>query len=121
MPQFQPTIFPDIRGPFSGNVDQTINPWTWFFRGISQFGLININLGQSGDPDLEQTVLDEVGSYGRQIGQISDALDVLIRRVPREGLSENELDALDAFRAQVDAVNRKKRRRERQKLLPPRG
>jgi hypothetical protein len=44
MPQFQPTMFPDIRGPFSGNVDQTINPWTWFFRGVTQFGLININL-----------------------------------------------------------------------------
>jgi len=69
MPQFQPTIFPDFRFPLSGNVDQTINPWTWFFRGINQFGLININLGSSADPDLEQQILEDVGSYGRQIGR----------------------------------------------------
>jgi hypothetical protein len=62
MPQFQPTIFPDFRFPLSGNVNQTINPWTWFFRGISQFGLVNINLGSSADPDLEQQILDDVAA-----------------------------------------------------------
>ena len=62
MPQFQPTIFPDFRFPLSGNVDQTINPWTRFFRGISQFGLVNINLGSSADPDLEQQILDDVAA-----------------------------------------------------------
>jgi len=62
MPQFQPTIFPDFRFPLSSNVDQTINPWTWFFRGISQFGLVNINLGSSVDPDLEQQILDDVAA-----------------------------------------------------------
>ena len=116
MPQFQPTIFPDMRGPFSGNVDQTINPWTWFFRGVSQFGLININLGKSADPDLEQTVLDEVGSYGRQIGQISDALDVLLRHVPLENLSKHERDALTDFRLQLEQVNRLKEKRGQKKL-----
>ena len=116
MPQFQPTVFPDIRLPLSGNVDQTINPWTWFFRGITQFGLININLGQSSDPDLEQSVLNEVGSYGRQIGQISDALDVLLRHVPLENLSKHERGALTDFRLQLDTVNRLKEKRGQKKL-----
>ena len=115
MPQFQPTLFPNFRLPLSGNVDQTINPWTWFFRGITQFGFININLGQSADPDLEQEILDDVGSYGRQIGQISDALDVLLRHVRPEGLSQHDRDALTDFRLQLEEVNRlKEKRRERQ-------
>ena len=116
MPQFQPTVFPEFRLPLSGNVDQTINPWTWFFRGISQFGLININLGQSSDPDLERDILDEVGSYGRQIGQISDALDVLLRHVSLENLSKRDRDALTDFRLQLEQVNRLKEKRGRKRL-----
>ena len=116
MPQFQPTLFPEFRLPLSGNVDQTINPWTWFFRGISQFGLININLGQSSDPDLEQSILDEVGSYGRQIGQISDALDVLLRHVPLADLKKRDRDALTDFRLQLEQVNRLKEKREKKRL-----
>jgi len=39
--------------PLSGNVDQVIDPWTFMLRMVgSQFGLININLGKSSDPDL---------------------------------------------------------------------
>jgi hypothetical protein len=110
-------MFSNLNLPFSGNVDQTINPWTWFFRGVTQFGLININLGQSADPGLEQDILDEVGSYGGQIGQVSDALDVLLRHVPLENLSKHERDALTDFRLQLEQVNRLKEKR-RQKKLP---
>jgi hypothetical protein len=116
MAQFQPKMFPDFRLPLSGNVDQTINPWTWFFRGPAQFGLINVNLGQSADPDLEQDILDGVGTYGRQIGQISDALDVLLRHVPLENLSKHERDALTDFRLQLEQVNRLKEKRGQKKL-----
>jgi hypothetical protein len=105
MPQFQPTIFPDFRFPLSGNVDQTINPWTWFFRGISQFGLININLGSSADPNLEQQILDDVGSYGRQIGQISDALYVLFAHKSLDKFDPDERKAIAAFQRQVESVN----------------
>jgi len=45
---------PDVRLPFSGNVTQSINPWSWSFSPTgSQFGLINVNLGQSSDPGAE--------------------------------------------------------------------
>ena len=56
----------------------------------AQFGLINVNLGQTPRPDIEQKVLDEVGSYGRQLGRIGDALEVLIDHVPLDGLSQDE-------------------------------
>jgi hypothetical protein len=63
-----------------------------------------------------QCVLDEVGSYGRQIGQISDALDVLLRHVPLENLNKHDRDALTDFRLQIDQVNRLKEKRGRKQL-----
>ena len=51
----------------------------------AQFGLVNVNLGQTPRPDIEQKVLDEVGSYGRQLGRIGDALELsaLVHERPR--------------------------------------
>ena len=103
---------PDFRLPLSGNVTQTINPWTWFFNPVgNQVSLVSVNLGSSGDPDTEQQILDDVGSYGRQIGRIGDALRVLIAHVPLENLSDHERAAIDALAAQLDAVDKTKAKR----------
>ena len=57
---------PIFRLPLSGNVTQTINPWTWFFNPVgSQVGLVNIELGQSAKPAVEEEVLTDVASYGK--------------------------------------------------------
>ncbi len=55
---------------------QAINPW---FAGSSgdQFGLININLGH-GNEATERDILHKVGSYGKQLGHLADALEVVI-------------------------------------------
>ena len=55
---------------------QAINPWSFYNQG-AQIGLVNVNLGQTPRPDIEQKILDDVGSYGRQLGRIGDALDIL--------------------------------------------
>src|SRR5712691_8518093 len=48
---------PAFRLPLSGNVTQSINPWTWFFNPVgSQVGLVNIELGQSSNPAVEEEV-----------------------------------------------------------------
>ncbi len=47
--------------------------WREFFRPTFYFGC-NVN-----DVDTEHEVLDDVGSYGKQINRILDALEVLIR------------------------------------------
>jgi hypothetical protein len=86
---------------------QAINPWTFYQQG-AQFGLINIDLGQTAHPEVEQTILDDVGSYGRQLGRIGDALEVLLKHVKLEGLTQNEQDALDALRGQLAAVRQAK-------------
>ena len=46
---------------------QQIDPWKFYQQG-AQFGFINIDLGNTQHPELEQKILDEVGSYGRQLG-----------------------------------------------------
>lgn len=51
--------------PFSGSVQQRIDPSTdWFFAGIP---------AQAGDGKVEQQIFD-VASYGRQLGWISEIL-----------------------------------------------
>ena len=90
---------------------QAINPWTFMNQG-AQLGFVNINLGQTPHPEIEQKLLDEVGSYGRQLGRIGDALEVLIDHVDRKRLSKAETDALAILKGQLAEV-RKVKARER--------
>ena len=102
---------PDFRLPFSGNVTQAINPWQWMLSAVgSQFGLVNINLGKSADPAVEQRILEDVGTYGRQIGRLGDALRVLIDRLPPDAREE---PAIKAVLRQLDDVEEIKHRRHR--------
>ena len=86
---------------------QTINPWTWNLGG-AQFGLFNIDLGQSSDPALERQILDDVGSYGRQIGQIGDALGVVLKHVDLGALTAEESQAIDLLKGQLAAITQLK-------------
>ena len=67
MPDFQLSLAPS-------RLSQEIKPWS---RSLGS--LFTVDLGNAGDVDLERRLLTEVGSYGRQIGQIGDALGVLSR------------------------------------------
>jgi hypothetical protein len=100
--------------PLSGNVTQSINPWTWFFNPVgSQIGLVNIELGQSSNPAVEEQVLTDVASYGKQLGRIEDALVVLFAHFrPDRELNADEEAAISAFKelvADVAAVKAKHR------------
>jgi hypothetical protein len=74
--------------PFSGGVAQNILPWNWFanFTG-NRFSWFTVNLGRSSAPEVEADILENVGSYGRQLGRIGDVLEVLVARLPRETLN----------------------------------
>lgn len=87
---------------------QAINPVSISQRG-GQFGLINIDLGQTPAPLTERTILEEVGSYGRQLGRIGDALEVLVRHFGRQGLGEAENDALDIVLGQLAEIRQIKK------------
>ncbi len=70
---------------------QAINP---FVAGSSgdQFGLINIELGH-GDQNTERDILAQVGSYGRQLGHLGEALEVVISVLHR--IAPEKMAALD--------------------------
>jgi hypothetical protein len=97
---------PVFRLPLSGNVTQSINPWTWLFNPMgSQVGLINIALGKSSDPDVEEEILSDVASYGKQLGRIEDALLVLLDHFrPERRLTNEEENAISDLRTLVQQV-----------------
>jgi hypothetical protein len=99
--QFQLSIAPE-------KLWQAINPWTFYQQG-AQFGFVNIDLGQTANPEVEQAVLDKVGSYGRQLGHMGEALEVLLNHVKLEDLTAAERDAIAVFRGDLAKVRQIKR------------
>ncbi len=93
-------------------LDQTINPWTW---NIGSMSLFSVNLGESSDADLERRMLDQVGSYGRQIGQIGDALKTLIDHLEAEHPGLKDDKAVKKFKAQIALVDTLKDARRQEK------
>jgi hypothetical protein len=101
--------------PLSGNVTQSILPWTWLFNPTgNQVGLINIDLGASSAPAVEEDVLKKVGSYGKQLGKIEDALKVLLDTyTPSRPLTAAEETAIEDVRALIHKVDAIKQRHGR--------
>src|ERR1700720_3576755 len=97
---------PVFRLPLSGNVTQSINPWPGLFNPVgSQIGLVNIELEQSSNPAIEEEVLTDVASYGKQFGRIEDALAVLLAHFqPERTLTAEEDAAIGAFKAIVEEI-----------------
>lgn len=93
-----------FRMPLSGDVMQSINPWKWVWDG-NQIGNVTVNLGLSRDPKMEQDILQQVGSYGRQIGQITDAMKVLVKRLDHSALTPEEKRAIELFEVQAEMVD----------------
>lgn len=96
MPDFNVSLAPS-------QLTQTINPWTF-----SLGSLFTINLGQSSDPALENQILEEVGSYGRQIGQIGDVMKLLLPLIDQSKLSEAQKKAIWKLEDQLDRIDRLK-------------
>jgi hypothetical protein len=90
---------------------QAINPWSFYNQG-AQLGFVNINLGQTAHPEIEQKVLEDVGSYGKQLGRIGDALEVLIDHAALKDLRREEADALDILKGQLAEIRKVKRREQ---------
>lgn len=103
---------PTFKLPLSGDVSQNINPMTWWNSPIgSQFGLININLGRSTEPKVEEDLMSDFGSYGRQIGRIADAVAVLARHFEKEmRQTEEGRKAFDGLMELTEAIAEAKKR-----------
>lgn len=87
-----------------GQLNQPILP-NW------SFNLFNVNLGASSNAALEQAALRKVGSYGKQIGHLAEALEVVITRLrllESDGLTQADKDCLAVFLGDVAAVRKLK-------------
>ena len=91
------------------NLWQAINPWSFAFTG-DQVGLVNISIGETRHPEVEREILDEVGSYGRQLGHIGSALEVLIDHFDQSTLGQPEKDALAILKGELAEIRQVKQR-----------
>src|SRR5450759_3298934 len=84
--------------PLSGDVSQIINPWTIWLKSLNQqLGFININNINSGDSEIERKIVEDVASYGRQLGWIMEVLDLVVSRSKFNNLTEEERASLHQF------------------------
>ncbi len=90
-------FFGSIKFPLSGDVTQAINPWSWWLKSMGQFGFIYINQMESSDSELERTILENVAGYGKQLGRIVEALNVLVEYSDGTGLTEEDRKVLKDF------------------------
>ncbi len=101
--------------PLSGDVTQWINPITSWWSGNQ----ISINLGESGSPETEAEILRRVGTYGLQLGQITDAVVVLLRHLPhRANLTTEESKVLEVFEKMADDIADIKEKHKLQAVRP---
>jgi len=94
MPDFKLALAPN-------QLTQTINPWSWTFGNVSLF---SVNLGQSGDPDFEARVLERVGSYGRQLGRLGEAMAVVLDHLEAQDPALREAKPVRALRRQLEEI-----------------
>ena len=111
---------PVFKLPLSGDVVQSIYP-SFFSPTGGQFGLVNITVGQSSAPDVEKDVLSDVAGYGKQIGQIADALLAVVEHLelrPDHALADDP--AIAAFKELMHSVAKVKERHGRKACRPKR-
>ncbi len=99
--------------PFSGDVPvtQAINPWEFWIKSFSsQMGLININNVSSSDRNIEKEVIENVASYGRQLGRVNDLLETIIDNPGLKDLSSRQQRSIEEFREMVDQIKQVKQK-----------
>ena len=94
------------RQPLSGDVWQAINPWSWWLESTGQqVGFINIYQTEAGDPDQEREIVENVASYGKQLGRIIDALTLVLRHESFSSLEPDEELAKRRFLEMTDEIS----------------
>ena len=75
-----------------------------------QFSLFSVDLGHSSDPDTERAMIDEIGSYGKQLGHLAEALEVVIDELGLmdRPMEQHKRDALRVFLGDVASARRLK-------------
>src|SRR4029450_10772639 len=94
---------PDVSWPWTWPLGGDVTQWirtTWIKSLSDQTGFININKVRAGDPEVERRIIEDVASYGRQLGRIMEALAVVTGPLglgERTDLTADERHALQDF------------------------
>ena len=100
-------------GMFALDTIGNYNPVTsWLSGAMSQIGFINIGNMSSGDRDLEKSIIREVGSYGRQLGRITEALQAVCSHLDRTDWTSDEQQAVKDFTCMADEIKAHKRKHQ---------
>ena len=73
----------------------------WKNNGTQQFGLFNISAQASNGTDVEREIVENVATYGRQLGRMSDVVEILLRNSNAEQWRGDDAKALDDFRSML--------------------
>jgi hypothetical protein len=103
--------------PLSGNIVQWITPVTSFMSGNQITA--NINIGESSAPEVEAEILDRVGTYGRQLGQLFDVVITLLEHLPDDAtLTPDDRKAIASFKMMADDIANIKEKHKRPARRP---
>ncbi|MBP1750161.1 MAG: hypothetical protein H6Q52_2700 [Deltaproteobacteria bacterium] len=99
--------------PLSGDVSQMFKLWAKYLS--QQTGFINVNNVVSTNPEIEKSIIEEGASYGKQLGFISEALAMVIRKLELDklptDLSEEDRKIVVRFTDMMDNIQRIKKER----------
>ncbi|WP_407175565.1 hypothetical protein [Bradyrhizobium sp. STM 3562] len=85
----------DANVPFSGAVSQCFRYWQSVVSTLNgQLGLINVNVVKASDPAVEEKILTNVASYGKQLGRLQDGLIVMLNHLELGELEDHEVRAI---------------------------
>ncbi len=87
-------LAPQFHFPFSGAVSQAIDPDVTWFQNVIRPG--------AGNARIERRAFEEVASYGKQLGLITDVLLEQAARMP--GAESEPVRRLRAMREQVEDI-----------------
>lgn len=79
-------------------LSQMINPFYWLTSGTGQIGLINISGAASAKPEVEADIIENVATYGRQLGRMTDVLQAVLAQMHPEQWSPGAQEAVRQFR-----------------------
>jgi hypothetical protein len=84
----------------------------WF----DHFSLMTVEIGESSGTEIETEALKEVGTYGKQIGHLAEALEVVIEHLglmQDKTLATDKKDVLTVFLADVAKVRQIKAKQKK--------
>ena len=102
--------------PLSGDVSQMFKLWAKYLS--QQSGFININNVVSTDPEIEKKIIEEGAGYGKQLGWIVEALQLVMRRLELDklpsDLSEEDRRVVVRFTDLIDNIERIKKEKRKE-------